>query len=307
MRPSRRDIVAGLVPGAVIGGLAGKARSAPVDPAPHAIQPAPDRPGPLQLGPPQPFSFAGLDEEARRLAQSPYAPKSTAWSDRLNDLDFDALGQIGYRPEAALWNGDADIGSVEFFHLGRYARTPVAIHTVEEGLAREVLYDQALFRIPTGNPAQALPADLGFAGFRVMNPHAPGDWVAYLGASYFRAADPFNQYGLSARGLAIDTIADKPEEFPVFSAFWLQRDPAGLVVFALLEGPSVTGAYRIAHDRGPDGLVQTIEARLYFRAAVRSLGVAPLTGRPAPTGGHRSTTPMASRYGPAPASGSGGR
>jgi glucans biosynthesis protein len=277
MRPSRRDIVASLLPGAAISALGGPAHATGGDIGQAPAQPPPAPPSPLQFGPPQPFSFAALDEVARRLAQGPYAPKSTAWGDRLKSLDFDALGQITYRSEAALWKGDTDIGSVEFFHLGRYARAPVAIHEVADGQAREVVYDRTLFQIPTDNPAQALPANLGFAGFRVMNPHAEGDWIAYLGASYFRAADPFNQYGLSARGLAIDTGAETPEEFPIFSAFWLERTPDGLLVHALLEGPSVTGAYRIAHQRGPDGLVQAIEARLNFRAAIHSLGVAPLT------------------------------
>jgi glucans biosynthesis protein len=153
----------------------------------------------------------------------------------------------------------------------------VTIHDLERGEARQVLYSPNLFEIPPGNPARSLPADLGFAGFRVMNPHAEGDWIAYLGASYFRAADPFNQYGLSARGLAIDTAADGPEEFPTFTSFWIERAPQGLVVYALLEGPSVTGAYRMVHRRGAEGMVQEIEARLNFRAAVKRLGVAPLT------------------------------
>ena len=207
----------------------------------------------------------------------PNASRPTTWAENLKALDFDAIGQIAYRPEAALWGGDKVVGAVEFFHLGRYARTPVTIHAVRDGRAREVLYRRALFNIPAGNPALTLPDDLGFAGFRVMNPSAEGDWIAYLGASYFRAADPFNQYGMSARGLAIDTAIEGPEEFPAFSNFWLEHGPDGLTVHALLEGPSVTGAYRISHRRDAGGLVQSIESRLYFRAAVRRLGVAPLT------------------------------
>ena len=229
------------------------------------------------LGPPNEFSWAGLQAHAKGLAQEPYRVNPSAWADQLADLDFDAIGQIRYRPDAALWPGDHRIGSVEFFHLGRYARTPVAVHVVRSGVAREVRYANSLFDVPAGSPASRLPSNLGFAGFRVLNPGSRTDWIAYQGAAYFRSADPFNQYGLSARGVAIDTAVAGPEEFPAFTNFWLEHGAEGLIVYALLEGPSVTGAYRIVHRRGPAELVQDIEATLTFRSAVKRLGLAPLT------------------------------
>jgi len=264
MTVSRRDVVTGLLSGGVLALGADAAATAGAGRG-------------IRLGPARPFSDQALDALARDLAGRPFRARPSPWTGTLATLDFDALEAIRFRPEAALWPGDARIGAVEFFHLGKYARTPVTLHEVEGGMAREVLYARSLFDIPQGNPARRLPGDLGFAGFRVMNPGASGDWIAYLGASYFRAADPFNQYGLSARGLAIDTATAGPEEFPAFTAFWLERGPEGLVVHALLEGPSVAGAYRIEHRRGPAGLVQTIGARLYFRRAVQRLGLAPLT------------------------------
>jgi glucans biosynthesis protein len=78
--------------------------------------------------------------------------------------------------------------------------------------------------------------------------------------------------------LAIDTATSRPEEFPSFTAFWLGHDPSGdLVVHALLEGQSVTGAYRILHRKTAAGVVQDVEADLNFRGPVQRLGVAPLT------------------------------
>eukprot|EP01041_Mallomonas_annulata_P015448 gene15448-32661_t len=41
--------------------------------------------------------------------------------------------------------------------------------------------------------------------------------LVFLGASYFRAVDATGQYGLSARGLAIDTVGGAGEEFPRFT------------------------------------------------------------------------------------------
>jgi glucans biosynthesis protein len=154
----------------------------------------------------------------------------------------------------------------------------VGINVVVGGEARPVLHAASLFDMPAASPVRRLGDQAGFGGFRVMNADDVTDWVAYLGASYFRSADPFNQYGLSARGLAIDTAAATLEEFPVFTSFWLEHPPrSGPTVYALLEGPSVTGAYRIAHERGPSGLKQRITAQLNFRKPVSRLGIAPLT------------------------------
>lgn len=267
MSVSRRGVVAGLLAGGAVGapGMASSQTQAAQTPVG------------LAFGAPRPFSWAALQGHAKAVAGRPYRARTNAWAERLAALDFDAVGQIRYRPEAALWNGDDRIGAVEFFHLGRFVQTPTAIHVLENGVAREVLYASDLFDIPPGNPASRLPGDLGFAGFRVLDPGAHTDWIAYQGAAYFRSADPFNQYGLSARGLAIDTAVAGPEEFPAFTTFWLERGAEGLVVYALLEGPSVAGAYRIVHRRSPAGLVQEIEASLTFRADVRRLGIAPLT------------------------------
>ena len=257
-RPSRRAVAGGLaVAGLVSGGWA----SAPGE-------------GP-RLGPAKPFSFVALMDAARRRARSLYVPVRPRAD--VQNLDYDAINAIRYRPQAAVWRDRRD-QAVEFFHIGRYAPTPVRVSLVDGGRAREVIYDKALFDIPPGNPAARLPNDLGFAGFRVMNATAAGDWLAWLGASYFRAATPFNQYGLSARGIAIDTASPTPEEFPAFTAFWLSHDSDGnLAVLALLEGPSLVGAYRFACRKGAAGLVQTVEAELTFRRVVQRLGIAPLT------------------------------
>jgi glucans biosynthesis protein len=232
--------------------------------------------GTLEFGPPEPFSFERLEARVRAMASRPFQPPPPP-AQALSAIDFDATGQIAYRDGAALWK-DRPGGAIEFFHLGRYARTPVAIHVVEQGQARAIAYSEALFDVLGGARRRSWPADLGFAGFRVMNPGASSDWIAYQGASYFRAATPFNQYGLSARGVAIDTATPRAEEFPAFTGLWLENGADGaLIVSALLDGPSVVGAFRIVHRATDRGLVQEIETALHFRRAVERLGVAPLT------------------------------
>lgn len=228
------------------------------------------------LGPPQPFSFDSLKARAGELAARPYVPPAAPPSELVQAIDYDRFGQIAYRAEKTLWSGSAS-GGVRFFPMGRAASAPVAMNVVRQGQARAVSYSPGLFDMPAGSPARKLGERAGFGGFRVMNADQRTDWIAYLGASYFRSADPFNQYGLSARGLAVDTAVGR-EEFPIFTDFWLEHDPTGeLVVYALLDGPSVAGAYRIRHGRVATGLVQEVEADLHFRRPVERLGVAPLT------------------------------
>ncbi|HEX4183058.1 MAG TPA: glucan biosynthesis protein [Caulobacteraceae bacterium] len=240
--------------------------------APRRSQAAGAWPSEVSLGPAHPFSFERLQADAAALAGRPYRAPPIAPADRVDALD--------YRPAASLWNSAHNDQSVRFFPLERYARSPVAMNVVMGGQAREVAYSEALFNIPAGSPKRRPGAGGGFGGFggfRVMNADHVTDWLAFLGASYFRSADPSNQFGLSARGVAINTATADPEEFPAFTAFWLERDPAGLVVYALLDGPSVAGAYRIANHRSTAGLVQDVQVSLTFRQPVKRLGLAPLT------------------------------
>ncbi|MDS4070368.1 MAG: glucan biosynthesis protein [Candidatus Competibacter sp.] len=233
------------------------------------------------LGPPHAFSFDRLREQARRLAAQPYQAPTIRHAEVLERIDYDIHEKIRYRPEAALWaRGDGPY-PVRLFHLASLFREPVKLFMVRDGVAREILYSRQLFDYDKDAlfAAAELPDDMGFAGFRVMNSDPrQRDWLCFLGASYFRNTGELGQYGLSARGVAIDTGFPSPEEFPRFTHFWLEpaADPGSMLIHALLEGSSICGAYRIEVVR-PKGVVMTIEAALFARQAIRRLGVAPLT------------------------------
>ncbi|MGQ7793916.1 glucan biosynthesis protein [Faunimonas sp. B44] len=233
----------------------------------------------VRFGEPRPFSFELLKERAERLAREPFRDGRSPHSAILERIDYTAFHEIKFRADHALWGDEEPRPAVQLFHLGKYFQEPCSIHVLEAGEAREVLYRQDLFDMPADSPAQDLPDDVGFSGFRLMNPEQYGDWFAFLGASYFRSAGELDQYGLSARGIAINTAMPVPEEFPRFSAFWLEapaQAAAELTVYALLDGASLTGAYRIACRR--DGAVTNdVEAVLHPRRAIERLGVAPLT------------------------------
>lgn len=231
------------------------------------------------LGPPQPFSFDLLLQRARRLAREPYRVPAVRFPEILARIGYDEHQHIVLKREHALRAGEVPV-AIDLFHLANLFREPVAIHLVQHGVAREARYARRLFTF--GEPAAfaaALPDDLGFAGFRVRHPDTWKEWLAFLGASYFRSPGELGEYGISARGIAVNTATQGGEEFPRFSAFWLEPRPEQretLVVHALLEGPSLTGAYRMTSVR-ETGVVMDVEARLFPRRDIERLGLAPLT------------------------------
>ncbi|SES36285.1 glucans biosynthesis protein [Tranquillimonas rosea] len=234
---------------------------------------------PMEMaGEAHPFSFDRLIEDARTLSTHQFIPMKPREPDILERIDYDRHNQIQYRENATLWSANDTAPPVRFFFPGRYFKEPVHIYAVSDGMAREIPFSPDLFRFPEDHPARQLSDTRGFAGFRVMDQEMDADWLAFLGASYFRTAGYSGQFGLSARGLALDTaVPGGPEEFPRFTRFWLEPgEGSDLVSYALLESPRATGAYRIA-SRREDGVIQDIEAKVFLRGDVERLGVAPLT------------------------------
>lgn len=240
----------------------------------------------LKVGAPSPFSFEALKQRAQSMASRPYEAPPRPSPEVLQQIDYDAHGKIRFKTDLALWaNGPSDF-PVTFFHLGRFFQKPVRMHTVEGGQAREIIYDSDYFDMPADSPAHKLPDNSGFAGFRFQESRngkldwRKNDWVAFLGASYFRAIGELYQYGLSARGLAVDVaVFGKNEEFPDFTHVYFETPQPGsdtVTVYALLDGPSVTGAYRFVMKRAA-AVVMDIDTAVFLRHDVSRLGVAPLT------------------------------
>ena len=228
----------------------------------------------------EPFSFDALVAHARSLAQKPFSAPPKRYEDLLNDLGYEAFMGIHTREDAALWADDDTPVTVEFFPLDQNARDPIDIHVVEDGRSRRLAYDADMFRYEDPELADRLPDDLGFSGFRLVDRSGEElEWLAFKGASYFRSPGGLNQYGLSARGVSIDTGYGENEAFPRFSAYWLVKPAPGdsvITICALLEGEHVTGAYRMRVSR-PGNVIMDIESRLFQRNAVQRLGIAPLT------------------------------
>ncbi|MBT0667985.1 glucan biosynthesis protein D [Novosphingobium profundi] len=217
-------------------------------------------PAATMLGKAEPFSWDKLVKRARDLAAKPYAQPQVS---PLAAKDFDTLARLTYGSASAVAN------VIRFFPTATaVAPYKVGIDIVENGMARPVVDSSSLFVDNT-------KADI--AGFRVMAQDGHADWLSFMGASYFRTSGSRDQFGISARGLAIDTGLPSGEEFPLFTHFWIEQLGADhFLIHALLDSPSVSGVYRIDTNGQPqEGATQDIKAQLFFRKDVRQLGMAP--------------------------------
>ena len=218
---------------------------------------------------------------ARALAGSAYRTPDRPLPPALADISYDAYRDLRYRPDKAIWRDQNLPFQLQMFHRGGLFRDPVDLYDVDRGTARPILFSEDLFNYGR-KLSGPLPSDLGYAGFRIHSqindPSRFDEVAAFLGASYFRAVSRGVFYGLSARGLALRS-GEQGEEFPVFRAFWVERPaPAArkLVMHALLDSPSVAGAYRFEITPG-DATVMEIDASLFPRKPLVSAGLAPLT------------------------------
>ncbi len=227
------------------------------------------------------FSPAMLRDTARMLAERPHRAAEAALPRALDRLDYDGYRKIRFDAARALWAAENLPFRVQPHHRGFIFKDRVDLFEVANGEARPLAYDATAFRFE-GIDAPADPG-LGFAGFRITHPLNRADHFdelcSFLGASYFRALGQGHAWGVSARGLAVGTADPRGEEFPRFSAFWLERPAPGattLGLHALLESPSVTGAFHVVVQPGPATIME-VDATLFPRRAIARIGIAPGT------------------------------
>jgi glucans biosynthesis protein len=229
------------------------------------------------------FGFPDVAQQAKKLAQSDYKKPPTNLPKAVENLSYDQYRDIRFDANKSLWRSAKLPFEVAFFHQGLFYDHPVTINEIVGKRTRELKFDPHAFNYGKNEIDPKQLKGLGFAGFRVhypLNAKKYKDEVqVFLGASYFRALGKGQVYGISARGLAIDTGLNSGEEFPQFSEFWLERPKANakqLTIYALLNSRRVTGAYRFVLTPGTDTAVD-VTAKLYLRSNVTTLGIAPLT------------------------------
>ena len=227
------------------------------------------------------FSRDLIVEYARELAQKPYVPNQLDPDNPLRRLNYDEFRKIIFRPDASIWRNADSLFQIQLFHPGFLATTPVQINVVEKNQSQLWAFSPEVFDYPQDLNLDDLSGVPGYAGFRLHNPinsdNKFEEFLVFLGASYFRGVGKNQFYGLSARGLTIDTEND--EEFPSFSEFWIERplpESNYIIVHALLNSPSVTGAFRFKVQPGFNTAID-VDAHFFPRKDLARVGVAPLT------------------------------
>ena len=228
------------------------------------------------------FDFDDVAALALRKARAPYEPPDRAQPAELAALGYDRYRDIRFRPDRAIWRAEDLPFDLMFFHRAQ-SNPRVRMNEIVGGKARHLPYESAVFNFGENTLCSASWGDLDYAGLRVHyhvnGPEYKDELIVFLGASYFRALAAGTRYGLSARGLAVDTVGGEGEEFPYFPEFWIVKptaDARTLRMFALLDSPRENGAYQFDVTPGEETVIH-VRARLYLREPVGTLGVAPLT------------------------------
>ena len=228
------------------------------------------------------FGFDDVITTARALAGKPYTPPEQI-PRFLRELSYDDYQNIRFDEEKSLWRENRSRFQVMFFSPGQLYTHPVEIHVVDAEGVHRLPYRKDSFTFTDPEVEKRIPPNLGYAGFKLSYPLSgagqQNQFLVFAGASYFRGVGKEDAWGLSGRGLAIDTGLPSGEEFPSFTRFWLVRpspDARTMRFYALLEGESVTGAYQFDVHPGETTVLQ-VQAVLFPRGAIRLLGIAPLT------------------------------
>jgi periplasmic glucans biosynthesis protein len=243
----------------------------------------------LHAGSAAAFGFDEVVAKARDAAAVAWTEAPDTRPAELRRLNYDGYREIRYRPERAIWRDAGLPFELQFFHLGGGHVHPVQVHEVHEGRVRRFDYEPAAWDFGRHGFDRRGWSELGHAGFRVHHalntPAFKDELVVFLGASYFRALGRGQQYGLSARALAVDTVGAAPgqgEEFPRFTHFWIERpavDATSLTIHALVQSPRVAAAVRFVVAPGETTVIDT-RLRVFLRNGAPTpamLGIAPLT------------------------------
>lgn len=226
-------------------------------------------------------SFEDVIKKAHTLSTEPFKTQDNNLPEVLKKIGYDEWRDLRFNSAKSLWANEPF--SVQFFHPGFIFQEPIIINYIDKRSTTRIPFSPDLFDYTQTDYKEILLDDIGFAGFRIHYPINSKEYadeiISFLGASYFRALGKNLAYGMSARGLAIDTAEPTGEEFPYFREFWIIHPGANaneLSFYALLESESLTGAYAFVVRPGEETLVD-VKSVLFFRKEIRKLGLAPLT------------------------------
>ncbi|PCM45635.1 glucan biosynthesis protein G [Marinobacter sp. ANT_B65] len=230
----------------------------------------------------QAFGFNDVIKKASAMSGETYKEPPKA-PDFLRNLGYSEYQSIRFKPDQSLWRSGRSRFQVMMIPQGSFYSNAVRLNVIDGEGVHPIGFDKAMFDYPSPELAKRIPADLGYAGFKLTYPLSgkgtQNQFLVFGGASYFRGVGANQSFGLSGRGVAVDTGLPSGEEFPAFTEFWMEHPKAGsdvMVVYGLLDGPSLTGAYRFEIYPGKSTKMD-VTAQLFFRDDIEQLGQAPLT------------------------------
>lgn len=231
------------------------------------------------------FSFTEVEDLARQTAGQSYQADAGAQRSLLREIPEARWNAIKFKDDRRLWRDQNLPFEVSFFHPGFIYDQVVSVNVVEDGQARPLEFDPGMFEIDSETAEEMKGQRLNFAGFRLhfpLNDNVRKDEAAaFLGGTHFRAVARHATYGLTARGLILNPAGPEGEEFPFFRRFWLVRpepEATSLTLYALLDSPSLTGAYQFLITPGSTSIIE-VKASLFKRSGASwpaKIGLAPM-------------------------------
>ncbi|MDX7953442.1 glucan biosynthesis protein [Lichenihabitans sp. Uapishka_5] len=235
----------------------------------------------LPSAPAGPFSAQMVVDQARELAKQAHKAPSTDLPAPFANLAYEQYVGLRLHGDARLWLNDNLGFAIEPLARGFIFTNPVEINTVEEGVVKPVRLTAGAFEFgKLQAPSPNTP--MSFSGFRVLQTGggaSPLEVAIFQGATFMRAIARGQRLGMVSRALSIRTADPKGEDFPFIRTVWIEKpslaNPA-LVVHALIDSESMTGAYRFTLRPGDITIVDT-ECTLFARSPVDNYGLGGMT------------------------------
>ena len=240
---------------------------------------------PVAVPPQEPFSL--IIQKARTKAERTYKPTEMQVPDFVQALTETQWRALAFKPDQSPWYRLNTPFDIAFFHPGFIYNRQVNMHAINDGHISALTFQPEMFTYSNKSLQDKVRESVpGFAGLQIiypLNDNSSRDPIAsFLGASYFRGAGRHAQKGILSRALALNTALSNGEEFPYFQEFWIEPpkpEDKHVTLFALLDSPSLTGAYRFAITPGTSTIMD-VEARIFLRKGAiwpQKIGMAPLT------------------------------
>ncbi|MDL2268239.1 glucan biosynthesis protein [Desulfovibrio sp. OttesenSCG-928-G15] len=240
-----------------------------------------------QEAPEEDARFASIMEKAEKASKEDYRSQKEQLPPFLSTLSLEQWQRVKFKPEYSLWRGEGLAFIARFFAPGSIFNRAVAINVIDGETVTRHNFSPAMFDFGNQLSDQDIKdVETDFAGFRLLQPARPPageeELATFIGATFFRSKGRHSGYGVFARGLALNLGEPEGEEFPYFSEFWLAKPRMGeesSTVYALLESPRMTGAYKFIITPGAS-TVMDVSARFFLRApsdTPKKIGIAPMS------------------------------